>query len=103
MMEIRPIHTDKDHRAALAEIDTCWGAPEGTEEGDRLDVLLALVEIFMKRSVGRSISTRALIRSTCSTMPSRNSGTPRRNWPSFWTRGRAHRKFSQGGARLRST
>ena len=45
-MEIRPIHTDKDHRAALAEIDTCWGAPAGTEEGDRLDVLLALVEIY---------------------------------------------------------
>jgi HTH-type transcriptional regulator / antitoxin HigA len=45
-MEIRPIRTDEDHRAALAEIDTCWGAPEGTEEGDRLDVLLALVEIY---------------------------------------------------------
>jgi HTH-type transcriptional regulator / antitoxin HigA len=45
-MEIRPIRTDKDHRAALAEIATCWGAPEGTEEGDRLDVLLALVEIY---------------------------------------------------------
>ena len=45
-MEIRPIRTDKDHRAALAEIDTCWGAAEGTEEGDRLDVLLALVEIY---------------------------------------------------------
>jgi len=45
-MEIRPIRTDMDHRAALAEIDTCWGAREGTEEGDRLDVLLALVEIY---------------------------------------------------------
>ena len=45
-MEIRPIRTDIDHGAALAEIDTCWGAPEGTEEGDRLDVLLALVEIY---------------------------------------------------------
>ena len=45
-MEIRPIRTDKDHRSALAEIDACWGAPEGTEEGDRLDVLLALVEIY---------------------------------------------------------
>lgn len=49
IMEIRPIRTDKDHRAALAEIDTCWGAPEGTEEGDRLDVLLALVEIYEAR------------------------------------------------------
>ncbi len=45
-MEIRPIRTDQDHRAALAEIDACWGAPEGTEEGDKLDVLLALVEAY---------------------------------------------------------
>ena len=45
-MEIRPIRTDEDHRAALAEIDTCWGAAEGTEQGDRLDVLLALVELY---------------------------------------------------------
>jgi HTH-type transcriptional regulator / antitoxin HigA len=45
-MDIRPIRTDKDHRAALAEIETCWGATEGTEKGDRLDVLLALVEIY---------------------------------------------------------
>jgi len=48
-MEIRPIRTDADHRAALAEIDACWGAAEGTEEGDRLDVLLALVEIYEAR------------------------------------------------------
>jgi HTH-type transcriptional regulator/antitoxin HigA len=45
-MDIRPIRTDKDHRAALAEIEACWGAPEGTEKGDKLDVLLALVEIY---------------------------------------------------------
>jgi HTH-type transcriptional regulator/antitoxin HigA len=45
-MEIRPIRTDKDHRAALDEINACWGAKEGTDEGDRLDVLLALVEIY---------------------------------------------------------
>jgi HTH-type transcriptional regulator / antitoxin HigA len=45
-MEIRPIRTDKDHRAALAEIDACWGAAEGTEKGDKLDVLLVLVEIY---------------------------------------------------------
>ncbi len=43
-MEIRPIRTDQDHGAALAEIDAGWGAAEGTEEGDKLDVLLALVE-----------------------------------------------------------
>ena len=48
-MDIRPIRTEKDHRAALAEIEACWGAPEGTEKGDRLDVLLALVDIYEAR------------------------------------------------------
>ena len=45
-MDIRPIRTDEDHRAALVAIDACWGAPEGTEEADKLDVLLALVDIY---------------------------------------------------------
>ena len=45
-MDIRPIRTD---RAALAEIEAYWGAPEGTEEGDKLDVLLALVNICETR------------------------------------------------------
>jgi HTH-type transcriptional regulator/antitoxin HigA len=48
-MEIRPIPTDKDHRAALAEVDANWGAAAGTDAGDRLDVLLALVEIYEAR------------------------------------------------------
>ena len=30
-MDIRPIRTDEEHRAALGEIDASWGAPEGTE------------------------------------------------------------------------
>ncbi|MFC0243399.1 helix-turn-helix domain-containing protein [Rhodopseudomonas telluris] len=45
-MNIRPIRTDEDHRAALAAIEACWGAPEGSEQGDRLDVLLALVDLY---------------------------------------------------------
>ncbi len=48
-MDIRPIRTDADHHAALAEIEACWGAPEGTEAGDRLDVLVALVESYEAR------------------------------------------------------
>ena len=46
MLEIRPIRTDEDHRAALAEIEACWGAPEGSEEVDKLEVLVALVELY---------------------------------------------------------
>jgi HTH-type transcriptional regulator/antitoxin HigA len=45
-MDIRPIRTDEDHRVALAEIDACWGASEGSEEDDRLEVLVALVELY---------------------------------------------------------
>jgi HTH-type transcriptional regulator / antitoxin HigA len=45
-VDIRPIRTDDDHRAALAAIDACWGAPEGSEQGDKLDVLIALVDIY---------------------------------------------------------
>ena len=45
-MDIRPIRTDEEHRAALEEIDASWGAPEGTEEGDKLEVLVALVELY---------------------------------------------------------
>ncbi len=45
-MDIRSIRTDDDHRAALAAIEACWGAPEGSEHGDKLDVLLALVDLY---------------------------------------------------------
>jgi HTH-type transcriptional regulator / antitoxin HigA len=48
-MEIHPIRTRHDHRAALAEIEACWGAPEGSEKGDRLDVLLALVDAYEEK------------------------------------------------------
>jgi HTH-type transcriptional regulator / antitoxin HigA len=48
-MEINPIRSDEDHRAALKEIESYWGAPEGSEEGDRLDVLLALVDVYEEK------------------------------------------------------
>jgi HTH-type transcriptional regulator/antitoxin HigA len=45
-MEIRPIKSDEDHRAALEEIERLWGAAEGTPEGDRLDVLATLIDAY---------------------------------------------------------
>jgi HTH-type transcriptional regulator/antitoxin HigA len=48
-MDIRPIRTDRDHRAALREIEACWGAEEGSEKGDKLEVLVALVESYETR------------------------------------------------------
>ena len=48
-MKIRPIRTEREHRAALKEINACWGANEGSDEGDKLDVLLALVDVYEER------------------------------------------------------
>lgn len=48
-MNIRPIRTDEDHHSALAEIEKLWGAPEGTPKGDKLDILVTLVETYEDR------------------------------------------------------
>ena len=45
-MDVRPIRTDADHQAALAEIATLMNAGKNTPEGDRLDVLATLVEAY---------------------------------------------------------
>jgi HTH-type transcriptional regulator / antitoxin HigA len=43
---ITPIRDQAAHRAALAEIERLWGAKSNTPEGDRLDVLMALVDDY---------------------------------------------------------
>lgn len=45
-MEIRPIKTENDYQAVLAEIDTLLEAAPGTPETDRLEVLSLLVEAW---------------------------------------------------------
>lgn len=47
-MEIRPIHTEADYKAALREVSVYFDSePEpGTPDGDRFEVLLALVESY---------------------------------------------------------
>jgi antitoxin component HigA of HigAB toxin-antitoxin module len=46
-MEIKPIRTESDYEAALAEVERLWGAGEpGTPDGDRFEVLFSLVEAY---------------------------------------------------------
>jgi HTH-type transcriptional regulator/antitoxin HigA len=45
-MQIKPIRTKADHRAALKEIEALMSARAGTPEGERLDVLAMLVEAY---------------------------------------------------------
>jgi HTH-type transcriptional regulator/antitoxin HigA len=44
--DLRPIRTDADHAAALAEVERLWGAKSGTADGDRLDVLATLIDVY---------------------------------------------------------
>ena len=45
-MNIEPIKTDGDYRRTLAEIEGLMTAARDTPEGDRLDVLVTLVEAW---------------------------------------------------------
>ena len=45
-MNVRPIKSEADYDAALAEIDGLMGAAPDTPEGDMLEVLVALVEAY---------------------------------------------------------
>jgi len=45
-MQLRPIKSDSDYEAALLEIERLWGAEENSAEGDRLEILTTLVEVY---------------------------------------------------------
>jgi len=48
-MEIRPIKTEADYQAALEEIERLFDAAPDTPEGDRLEVLVTLVEAYEEK------------------------------------------------------
>ena len=48
-MEIKPIRTKTDYRAALKEIETLMSARADTPEGARLNILSKLVEAYEKK------------------------------------------------------
>jgi len=45
-MEIKPIRTEPEYRAALVRLGEIWDAEPGTPESDELDVLSVLVEAY---------------------------------------------------------
>ena len=48
-MDIAPIKTKRDYRQALKEIEGLMNAKRNTPEGDRLDVLVTLVEALERK------------------------------------------------------
>lgn len=49
VMNVRPIRTKADHRWALKEVERLWDAEPGTPDGDRVDVLVTLIEAYEER------------------------------------------------------
>lgn len=45
-MNIHPIKTEQDYEQALSEVETLWGSGEGSKRGDKLDILLVLIEHY---------------------------------------------------------
>ena len=48
-MDIKPIRTDADYRAALKEVEGLMMAEPDTPEGEKLDVLVTLVEAYERK------------------------------------------------------
>ena len=46
MKSLKPIRTEADYEAALADIERLWGTRSGTPEGNRLDILATLVDAY---------------------------------------------------------
>jgi HTH-type transcriptional regulator/antitoxin HigA len=47
--DLKPIRSETDYDAALVELERLWGAPSGTPERDRLEVLATLIEAYEER------------------------------------------------------
>ena len=45
-IDVKPIRSAADHRAAMAEVKRLWGCKGGTPDGDRLDVLATLIDAY---------------------------------------------------------
>ncbi|MER8485455.1 helix-turn-helix domain-containing protein [Mesorhizobium sp. M1322] len=47
--DLKPVRSEADYEAALAEVERLWGAKSGTPKGDRLDVLATLIEVYEEK------------------------------------------------------
>jgi len=45
-MNIHPIKSEQDYDKALSIVDDLWGARENTKEGEKLDILLILIDNY---------------------------------------------------------
>jgi HTH-type transcriptional regulator/antitoxin HigA len=44
--ELKSIRNEEDFEEAISEVERLWGAPIGTPDGDRLDILATLIDAY---------------------------------------------------------
>lgn len=45
-MNIKPVKTEQDYNNSIKRIEELWGAKKDTADGDELDLLITLVEVY---------------------------------------------------------
>jgi HTH-type transcriptional regulator / antitoxin HigA len=62
-MDIRPIRTKRDYERALRRIETLMDADPGSDEGDELEVLATLVDVYEEKhfTVGAADPVEAIL------------------------------------------
>ncbi|NEJ74200.1 DUF1508 domain-containing protein [Rhizobium phaseoli] len=46
MADLKPIHSEQDYNEALQVVAELWGAKSGTPDGDKLDILATLIDVY---------------------------------------------------------
>jgi HTH-type transcriptional regulator/antitoxin HigA len=49
MVDIKPIKTQTDYKKALLDIEALWDSKRETQDGDKLDILVTLVEKYEEK------------------------------------------------------
>ena len=63
-MDIKPIKTDADYRAALNEVESLMIAEPDTPEGEKLDVMVTLIEAYEARHFPMDLPDPVEVRSS---------------------------------------
>lgn len=48
-MDLKPLREEADYRAALAEVEALWAAPDSSPEAERLEILALIIEAYEQR------------------------------------------------------
>ncbi|WHO74676.1 DUF1508 domain-containing protein [Rhizobium sp. BT03] len=57
MTDLKPIHSEQDYNEALQVVAELWGAKSGTPDGDKLDILATLIDVYENEHFSMDVPT----------------------------------------------